>query len=920
MQPVANSLHAYYLRFNQHYYNNADYYASGEELISIVKKYTSQDTHISRNDIWTMVNYKDVFDSIPIQGWKIHASATYINHKEILEIVSEYCINRKIPFKFTCDSQMFLVINNKAMARGASGKFITIYPKNKDEFKVILEELYQKLKHYEGPYILSDRRYKDCKVLYYRYGTMKNRNYLNYRGERVSYLLSPDNRIVPDLRNSYFSLPDWETDDLYIEDENNSSEDILLNNRYLISTALNFSNTGGVYKAKDTWNNNVDVVIKEARRHTGLDIKGNDAVHRLKNEYDKLLKAKDSGVTPQVVDYFTEWEHEFLVEEFVDGTVLTDFIFKKNPLIRDNPGTELVREYCEKIPQLWLKLAKGFKKIFEKDICINDVSFHNIIINNEETMKLTFIDFEGSYYASSEQPYDLGTPGFRIGYNERLNPFENELKKLGYIYLSSIFPLNNILELSKNKAFDIINHLKIHLPIPSYMYDLVEDIISGNINTVDKVIEILEKNNSNNIIHFQESNFDEINEDFNYEKIKQKISIIEEAIFQSMNSNDDSRLFPSDPVVFMTNPLNVAYGSYGVLYALGKNHTNSPYKHLFSKAMGWNLLKSIDHDNYTGGLFVGTSGISWVLTSLGYLEEGKRVLDLGNIHPKLNESADIFYGTAGNGLANLYFYKKTNDEKYLDIAIERAEDIIKKSKNDEQGNIFWEDIHGDIYYGYGSGSSGISLFLLYMYLETNNEKYLNYGIKGLNHDLFHVFVNEDGVLALNRGSKKENSHVQSPYIYDGITGLGTTLLRYNLIVNNPEYSKVINSIIRDSKNRIITVFPGYMRGLSGIANFMLDYLEVTNDHSIIPSINKILTSLDLFFVKDNNVSGFAGEQLFRISHDYSTGSSGVLLLYKRILTCLNGSLNNNNFFLDEFYFKNINLKKKEKAQNQLITT
>jgi hypothetical protein len=82
---------------------------------------------------------------------------------------------------------MFLNINNKTMNRASGGKFITIYPRNKNDFKFYIQNLYQILKPFEGPYILSDRRYKDCKVLYYRFGTMQAYNKLDFTGQQFSH-------------------------------------------------------------------------------------------------------------------------------------------------------------------------------------------------------------------------------------------------------------------------------------------------------------------------------------------------------------------------------------------------------------------------------------------------------------------------------------------------------------------------------------------------------------------------------------------------------------------------------------------------------------------------------------------------------------------------------------------------------------
>lgn len=65
-------------------------------------------------------------------------------------------------------------------------------------------------------------------------------------------------------------------------------------------------------------------------------------------------------------------------------------------------------------------------------------------------------------------------------------------------------------------------------------------------------------------------------------------------------------------------------------------------------------------NEYSSSLFMGNSGIAWVLETLGYHEISHIYIDYANKNlPKLN---DLFYGKAGVGLSNLYFYKKTKEK------------------------------------------------------------------------------------------------------------------------------------------------------------------------------------------------------------------------------------------------------------------
>src|SRR4051794_23447936 len=120
-----------------------------------------------RGGIWWSYRHNP---TLPTQGWKIHVSATQRNVHDVAAAVLDYLITRSIDFKIALDVNVFEVLNSKGMARGSSGKFITIYPRDDDEFRACLADLARLLGDAEGAYVLSDLRYRDSRALYFRYG------------------------------------------------------------------------------------------------------------------------------------------------------------------------------------------------------------------------------------------------------------------------------------------------------------------------------------------------------------------------------------------------------------------------------------------------------------------------------------------------------------------------------------------------------------------------------------------------------------------------------------------------------------------------------------------------------------------------------------------------------------------------------
>lgn len=277
------------------WYEPFDRYTPNDELLRVIRAVIPPTWRLRRDSIWFYVFPPDV--NLPQQGWKIHISATHTNCEEILRTVAKICLQMGTPFKFNLDRWLVLHSTHKGWPRQASGKFVTIYPLNDQHFRALIDALYLSLQHCVGPYILSDKRYKDARVLYYRYGGIDGAQILTSSGDQQPMLVSPNGELVPDVRMPYWSPPPWVVDP-FEEANGEASEPTLKDGRYRIEGALAFSVTGGVYLALDQTTGD-SVVIKEARPATGVDENGTDAVDRLRKEYRLLQKLHHTGITPR---------------------------------------------------------------------------------------------------------------------------------------------------------------------------------------------------------------------------------------------------------------------------------------------------------------------------------------------------------------------------------------------------------------------------------------------------------------------------------------------------------------------------------------------------------------------------------------------------------------------------------------------
>src|ERR1700729_1154228 len=144
-----------------------------------------------------------------------------------------------------------LCLSSSCSIRGSSGKFLTVYPPTDERFVEIADWLAEALDGIDGPYILSDRRYRDSKAVYYRYGGFVGLPRLRPDGTAMLMMKAPDGALVPDVRQPYWYAPEWAGDPVADDSHDGSADDQLLGGRFAVTSALSFSNQGGVYVASD---------------------------------------------------------------------------------------------------------------------------------------------------------------------------------------------------------------------------------------------------------------------------------------------------------------------------------------------------------------------------------------------------------------------------------------------------------------------------------------------------------------------------------------------------------------------------------------------------------------------------------------------------------------------------------------------
>jgi len=859
-----------YMLASKMYYESLDRYQFDEgDFIEPIRRIVPADWQLKRKNVWVHCNPPHL--ALPQQGWKIHLSATLANAAAVLTTAARLLIPQGVPFKFLLDKSVVLFSNSKRWARGGAGKFVTIYPTNTAHCGQLLESLYQAMIGYQGPYILSDRRYRDSGIVYYRYGGIHPTQRLDVSGTPVAVMQASDGEFVDDERAPYFRLP-ADMQDPFAREQTppgQAEAGTLKEGRYQIRSVITFSNPGGVYVATDR-RSDKQVIIKEARPYTNVSPRGTDAVWLLKKEHRLLQILESEGIAPRPLDFFKDWEHYYLVEEFLPGRILRGYLADTSLTLRTRPTLADAEEFFTRYRKLFARIAEVLAQLHAHGIVFSDLSHYNVMVmDGGEDIRL--FDFEGAYEQGVDIATLLYTPGFAP--KEMLDAgsaaVEDDYYALGSLMMAGLIPINSLL-VQDPLAYErfLVATIRDFGVAPD-----IADCIRGALATERSrrlrpalVAEVLRR----------APPATSVPEVGSYEADIEDWPRLVESILAYIESAADfsreDRLFPADPMVFDTNPLSVAYGACGVALVLQRITGTVP-----TPVMDWILHHQLRAETCPPGLYVGLSGVAWTLLELGLTRKALEVLCLTRGHHLLWRSPDLFYGAAGWGMTQLRFFLATADESYL-TAAQQAGEFLLQARQEDEGRYWWP-AQGEISCGLAHGVSGVSLFLLYLYCATGNEEWLRAGQRGLEFVLSRALRNPDGGATWRA---REGAPTYTPYWRWGSAGVGMVLLRYWKVLGDANYASTLSDLLIDTERKY-TIFPGWFFGQAGMGEFYLDLAELGwNEEESLRAARKVLAGLLLFRLEREEGLAFPGESLTRISCDFGTGSAGVAHFIHRL--------------------------------------
>ncbi|MGA3512735.1 class III lanthionine synthetase LanKC [Lactiplantibacillus plantarum] len=801
---------------------------------------------LSEDKNWSY--YINQTNTLAKQGWKIHVTTTIKDSQKCLDVVSEYLIESQISFKFVPNIEMLLEKNSKYGDRASAGKFITVYPKNTIEFVNTLKRLSQITNNFSsGPYILNDKQWYDSNI-FFRYGAFREM-YANVDGKRVLGIENSEGLMIPDIRAPYYVVPEFVQEPEEVismtltQNEKYNQLDTSHFDKYEVKSALHFSNAGGVYKVT---HDGKQFVMKEGRKESGLDRLNKDGFKRLKNEVSVLKRLQTKEYVVNVHDYFEIWKNNYLIEDYLPGRNLSDFVAEEFPFSNFQNKNEYTLEALEIIK----KLKAILSDLHKEGISLGDLQPNNVmVLNNHDVM---LIDLETATSTNKVYYPGLQTPGFVL---QNADSFEE----------ADWFAMWRIARF-------------LFLPIEP-VGDLADDIeesqdISIEENFGEEVLDQLKdlkafikkfgcKKNSNSFLSAANIQF----KNFNLLKIKEHVR---QGLLDNIDVNSES-FIPGDIRQFTDSmgAMSVAYGGFGSVMALKRTGELPLEARTWATHSARKILK-LPYSSLPKGLFNGLAGISEVLFEIGEFDLALEIFKECAIDFN-SDDLSVFSGASGVGLIALSLYEETGNVDLLNKALSIGKQT--KQKFNHGLKLKSQDPFG-IPNGLLGGWSGIGLFMLELSIATDNEEFKKIAIQMVRKELDNNVSVDDNLRLAQVSDYSLGKERLIPYLGEGSVGIALVLLEFSKFTksfNNSKDQKMIEYLCN-----VDETYCSYTSGLTrGITGFIVlenakKKLGFINDYSISTLRNYLLED-------DKHHIICPGDYGYRCSMDLFTGNSGLLL-------------------------------------------
>ncbi len=360
------------------------------------------------SNIFEIIKHNKLDVEIRGMFWKVHISPKIEDFEIVKKIVHKIATEFGVTYKRVVDRDAMYLLSSVGVPASQIGKLITLYPSTVSIAKNLLNRLYDELKHYDGIEVISDRPYRDSKVIWYRYGTHSP---LETEKEE---------------RKPYFVLPENITDPFVSEDQFLTGS--IIQKQYTFIKILRRKGEGNIYLAKNK--KDEQVVIKEVRKNVYIspNIK-KTAQKEFEFQFISRVNNNKNLNIPKAIEKIEEKYSIFYVYAYVQGNSLENF----PALVRFMESTS--KDKSEILKNIIFQLLNSMRELSFLGIDKLDIHPGNFIISNN---KLFWIDLD---YCESQTPL-FQTRGFWMSQFSNETANIQNLRRLGLLILYLLGDIN----------------------------------------------------------------------------------------------------------------------------------------------------------------------------------------------------------------------------------------------------------------------------------------------------------------------------------------------------------------------------------------------------------------------------------------------------------------------------------------------
>ncbi|MFJ7086809.1 class IV lanthionine synthetase LanL [Streptomyces griseus] len=882
------------------------------------------------------------------QGWKLHLSATPLSAALVLAVAADVLVEERASFKFAGALDRVALLTGGRADRGGGGKFITVYPDDPELFRRLARRLHAATLGLRGPRILSDRPYAPGSLVHYRYGVFGGVRTTTNDGDTDVRLRNPGGGLEKDRRQAWVTTPAWapppfpeptaspettpgpsqekeQKKEKEKEKENEPAgprkrtptrtpgcKSVRLNGRYVVAKAIRHAFKGGVYLATDETTGR-QVVVKEARAHVGVRMDGTDLQDTLRHEAEMLEALAPLGFTPAAIEVFAQGGNLFLAQEFVPGRTLRDRLV-------EHP----VRDLAEFLA-LGRQIVDIVAAVHGTGRVLRDLSPNNLMVTPEGRIRL--IDVE--YLAPEGVPVRRGyTPGY-VGpevsslrdYDFTAPTYAGDLYGLGAVLLHLATGVDMLLVPDDRPIGDrtqalitaaIADHpwaapllpllLALCAPLPEERWELprARKALAELPGTAHRPTGGGSGETGGTRVTGPGATGGSGVPALSGEERER---LIADGIAYLLRTRPGSGGHLWDVSAFgaTTDPLNVQYGSAGVLAVLTRAAAagaGPDVRHGVAELTEWTRRRlaglptgRTPDGTLLPGLHFGRSGTAWALLDaaqlLGDEDVAAEASALARAVPVDWPNRDICHGAAGAGMTQLHFWRTTGDPVFRDRAVACADAIIAAAEDHPAGVIwpvpaaFDSNLAGARHYGFAHGIAGIGAFLLAAGVAAEHEGLL-WAAGRAGDTLVNLARFEAGRAVWPAGDRDADGPVGQTHWCSGSSGIGTFLIRLWARTGDERHREAAVQAAAGVREAMWLSSPAACHGLAGNAEFLLDMSAALDDPRYRDRAGELAACIHTRAVRRDGLLVVPDESLEAVTGGYQTGVAGTVGMLLRL--------------------------------------